>query len=89
MKSFVRFAATSLICMGPSLSFAQSNGPVTRAQVLSELIAVEKAGFEPGMGNGPDFPGNLQAAEARVAAQNRLTEHPNANHLVGQPPAQQ
>jgi hypothetical protein len=60
----------------PAVSFAQqSNGPVTRAQVRAELVQVEKAGWRPamGMGNSPDYPAGIQAAEAKVAAQNEVT----------------
>jgi hypothetical protein len=60
----------------PAVSFAQqSNGPVTRAQVRAELVQLEKAGWRPamGMGNNPDYPAGIQAAEAKVAAQNEVT----------------
>jgi hypothetical protein len=53
----------------PVLSFAQSNQPVTRAQVKAELAQLEKAGYNPG-GDYNTYPQNLQAAEARVSAQN-------------------
>lgn len=51
-------------------SFAQSNQPVTRAQVRSELVQLEKAGYTPGGGDQTTYPAQIQAAEARVAAQN-------------------
>jgi hypothetical protein len=54
----------------PALSFAQSNGPVTRAQVRADLVAVEKAGYNPSLGNDIHYPADIQAAEARIAAQN-------------------
>jgi Domain of unknown function (DUF4148) len=60
----------------PVVSFAQqSNGPVTRAQVRAELVQLEKAGWRPAMnmGNSPDYPAGIQAAEARVAAENGAT----------------
>jgi hypothetical protein len=45
---------------------------VTRVQVRAELVQLEKAGWRPamGMGNSPDYPAGIQAAETRVAAQN-------------------
>ena len=45
---------------------------MTRAQVRAELVQLEKAGWRPamGMGNNPDYPAGIQAAEARVQAQN-------------------
>jgi Domain of unknown function (DUF4148) len=50
-------------------SFAQSNAPVTRAQVRAELVQLEKAGYQPGRDD-PQYPRDIQAAEARVSAQN-------------------
>ena len=50
-------------------SFAQSIAPVTRAQVRAELVQLEKAGYQPGR-NDPQYPNDIQAAEARVSAQN-------------------
>jgi hypothetical protein len=52
-------------------SFAQSNAnaPVTRAQVRAELVQLEKAGYQPGRDD-PQYPRDVQAAEARVSAQN-------------------
>lgn len=54
----------------PAVSFAQSNAPVTRAQVRAELVQLEKAGYRPGSGDQTTYPVQIQAAEARVAAQN-------------------
>ncbi|WP_408335918.1 hypothetical protein [Paraburkholderia agricolaris] len=62
---------------------------MTRAQVVCELIAVQNAGFEPGMGNGPDFPVNLQAAETRAATQDCASRHLKGGHVIGPPPSQQ
>jgi hypothetical protein len=58
-------------------SFAQSDAPVSRAQVRAELVQLEKAGYQPGTGDQADYPVQIQAAEARVAAQN------NANTSYG------
>jgi len=48
---------------------AQSNGPVTREQVNTELIQLENAGYNPHAKDN-SYPATLQAAEARVAKQN-------------------
>jgi hypothetical protein len=61
------FIAASLAA--PALAFAQSNGPVTRAQVRADLVAVEKAGYNPALASDPYYPADIQAAEAKVAAQ--------------------
>ncbi|GAB5096214.1 DUF4148 domain-containing protein [Caballeronia sp. LP006] len=49
-------------------SFAQTNQPVTRAEVKAQLVQLEKAGYNP-TGDQTQYPANIQAAEARVNAQ--------------------
>jgi FlaG/FlaF family flagellin (archaellin) len=70
MKSLIKAVAIAAILAAPIASFAQSNEPVTRAQVREQLIQLEKAGYNPATANDYDYPANIQAAEARVAAQN-------------------
>ena len=53
----------------PALSFAQSNAPLTRAEVRADLVRVEQAGYTPSA-NDQNYPADIQAAEAKVAAQN-------------------
>ena len=68
--------ALSVATLGaPVLSFAQSNGPVTRAEVRADLIRVEQAGYQPSS-NDINYPSDIQAAEAKIAAQSdrKLTE---------------
>jgi hypothetical protein len=50
-------------------SFAQSNQPVTRAEVKAQLVQLEKAGYQPTKKD-TQYPRDLQAAEARVSAAN-------------------
>ena len=68
MKSFVIAIAAASALSVPLVSFAQSNQPVTRAQVREQLVQLEKAGYSPGRDD-PYYPENVQAAERRVAAQ--------------------
>ena len=73
IKSLVSAVALASALAVPAVSFAQqSNGPVTRAQVRAELVQLERAGWSPSMdmGNNPHYPDGIQAAEAKVAAQN-------------------
>jgi len=71
MKSLVQAVVIAAAFAAPVAVFAQSNNqPVTRAQVRADLIQVEKAGFNPARSNPHEYPANIQAAEARVAAQN-------------------
>jgi hypothetical protein len=41
--------------------------------VRADLIQLEKAGYRPASANKDDYPADIQAAEARVAAQNGAT----------------
>jgi hypothetical protein len=54
----------------PVLSFAQTSyGPVTRAEVRAELQRLEQAGYNPSSGDESNYPADIQAAEAKVAAE--------------------
>ena len=70
IKSLVSAVALASALAAPAVSFAQqSNGPVTRAQVRAELVQLEQAGYHVGDGH-TTYPAEIQAAEAKVAAQN-------------------
>jgi hypothetical protein len=68
-KIFVCLAIAAGTLAAPALSFAQANGPVTRAEVRADLVRVENAGYNPSMASDPYYPADIQAAEAKVAAQ--------------------
>lgn len=70
MKSLIKAVAVALVLAAPVASFAQSNQPLTRAEVRAQLVQVEKAGYNPATANDNDYPANIQAAEARVNAGN-------------------
>jgi hypothetical protein len=72
MKSLIQAVVVAAALAAPALSFAQSNAPVTRAQVRADLVQLEKAGYRPG-DDETHYPVAVQAAEARVAAQNGAT----------------
>src|SRR5262245_48797025 len=74
-KIFVCLAVAAGALAAPALSFAQSNAPVTRAEVRADLVRLEKAGYQPAVGEDVNYPADIQAAEAKVAAQdgNKLT----------------
>lgn len=69
MKSLIQAVAIAAILAAPVASFAQSNQPLTRAEVRAQLVQLEKAGYRPAAGRDPYYPADIQAAEARVAAQ--------------------
>jgi hypothetical protein len=67
VKVWVQAISVAAALAAPAVSFAQSNAPVTRAQVRNELVQIEKAGYRPGDGDQSSYPVPLQRAEARVA----------------------
>ncbi|QIE25815.1 hypothetical protein SBC1_49120 (plasmid) [Caballeronia sp. SBC1] len=92
MKSFFYAAIAASTLTIPVVSFAQqSNAPVTRAQVRTELIQVEQAGYNPGRRD-PNYPDDIQAAQARVAAAQAQTNSygpaVGGSSQSGQPPGQ-
>ncbi|MEM5401032.1 MULTISPECIES: DUF4148 domain-containing protein [Paraburkholderia] len=70
MKSLGQTFVILTVMAAPVVSFAQSNSAVTPEQVRAELVQLEQAGYRPGDGDNTNYPADIQAAEARVAAQN-------------------
>ena len=68
MKQIFVAAALAVLALSPVASFAQSDAPVTRAQVKAELANLEQAGYKP-IPDDPDYPARLQRAEARLQAE--------------------
>jgi hypothetical protein len=83
MKSLIKAVVIAAVLAAPVASFAQSSDqPMTRAEVRNQLIQLEQAGYNPGASNDPNYPADIQAAEARVQAQNPAvaqTQEPVAN----------
>jgi hypothetical protein len=73
MKSLIQAVVVAAALAAPVAVFAQSNQPVTRAQVRAELVQLEQAGWHPAAGADPHYPDDLLAAEAKVATQNSAT----------------
>ncbi|CAE6712803.1 hypothetical protein R69658_03737 [Paraburkholderia aspalathi] len=89
MKSLIQAVVVAAVLAAPVASFAQSNQPVTRAEVRAQLIQLEKAGYQPGRSD-PYYPADIQAAQARVAQQNGTAESSyggvaNGSSQSGQP----
>lgn len=56
----------------PLIAFAQSsNGPLTREQVLHDLLDLEGVGYRPAQSSSLRFPYDIEAAEQRVVAKKR------------------
>ncbi|MGF6774768.1 hypothetical protein P3T18_007289 [Paraburkholderia sp. GAS199] len=73
MKSLIQAVALAVILAAPVASFAQSEQPLTRAEVKAQLSQIEAAGYNPARAVDSTYPADIQAAEARVAAQNSAT----------------
>lgn len=69
MKSLICAAIATACSAAPAVVFAESSSSITREQVRAEIIDLQKVGYTPGTASDNDFPGNIQAAEARLAAQ--------------------
>ena len=68
MKSLGQFVVVAALISAPLMAFAQSSQPVTRAQVREELAQLHNAGYSP-LGDRNSYPTQIQAAVARLAAQ--------------------
>lgn len=67
MKSSFRTLAAALMLL-PAAAFAQtSNEPPTHAQLMDQLTQLRQDGYKPSKIH---YPADIQAAQARVAAQN-------------------
>jgi hypothetical protein len=74
MKSLIQTVVVAAAFAAPVAVFAQSNQPLTRAEVHAQLVQVEQAGYYPGDGDQNAYPAQIQAAEAKIAAQNGATD---------------
>jgi Domain of unknown function (DUF4148) len=74
MKSLVKAVALMVVLAAPVASFAQSEQPLTRAEVKAQLQQVEQAGYNPAKSTDASYPADIQAAEARIAAQNSTAQ---------------
>jgi hypothetical protein len=74
MKTLVKAAALVAAIAMPLVSFAQTSQPVTRAEVRANLVQLEKAGYRPSDFSDTNYPTNILAAEAKVAAQSQRTQ---------------
>jgi Domain of unknown function (DUF4148) len=72
MRALIPAVVVASALAAPTFAFAQNNGPVTRAQVRAELVQLQQVGYNPATDQ-TEYPKNIQAAEARVAAQNEAS----------------
>lgn len=70
MKKLAMLALTLGAVVSSTVTFAQSAPvPLTRAQVRADLIRLEQAGYNPSANDDATYPADIQAAEAKVSAQ--------------------
>jgi hypothetical protein len=69
MKSLIHAFALAAAIAAPIASFAQSEQSVTRDQVRAQMQQLEQAGYSPANSSDTQYPANIQAAEATIAAQ--------------------
>ncbi|MCA8002626.1 DUF4148 domain-containing protein [Burkholderia metallica] len=70
MKTYIAVLTMigAIVCQS---AFAQTAAPLTRAQVRDELMRLEAAGYDPAKGDEGEYPADIQAAEAKLAEQDR------------------
>lgn len=74
MRATLKAITLALAVAVPVVSYSQpSNQPLTRAQVRAQLREIERAGYDPARAKDPSYPSDIQAAEARLAAQHAAT----------------
>jgi len=66
VRSLFVAATVAAAAAVPTLSFAQTDHAITRAEVRAELVQLQQAGYRPASDN-TQYPANLQAALARIA----------------------
>ncbi|MCA8283873.1 DUF4148 domain-containing protein [Burkholderia cepacia] len=79
MKAYIAVLTMIAAMVGQS-AFAQSAAPLTRAQVRDELMRLEAAGYDPAKGDDGEYPADIQAAQARLAEQDRARMSAAAAH---------
>jgi Domain of unknown function (DUF4148) len=73
MKSLIRAVVVASVLAVPAMSFAQSDAPLTRAQVRAELVQLQQAGYNTSVSD-PHYPSNLLVAESRVGAPSAVAQ---------------
>lgn len=74
-RTLVHAAVVAAVALVPALSFAQqTQAPKTRAEVRAELVELERAGYNPSVGEDVNYPADIQAAEARVQQQHEVAQ---------------
>lgn len=81
MKSLVQSIVIAAALTAPVAVFAQSNAPVTRAQVNAQLVQFQQAGGLRSAGDDPYYPNDAQMTQARADSQNGAAEAVGGVHV--------
>ncbi|CAD6545133.1 hypothetical protein LMG27952_04262 [Paraburkholderia hiiakae] len=85
MKALVSTLLVACALAAPAAAFAQTanpaNTPVTRAQVVADLVRLEQAGYRP-VANDLNYPDDIQHAEAIVAQEQAQTQTQTAQQAA-------
>ena len=82
MKSLLGAALLAAVVAVPAVSYAQSQQPVSRAEVRAELAQLRAAGYDPS--DWMHYPENIQAAEQKVAAEKANTAYGSSTGSTSQ-----
>lgn len=80
MNARVAIALPVLALAFGGIACTASAQGLTRAEVRADLVRVEQAGYNPSIGNDATYPADIQAAEAKIAAQDHQSL---ANEALG------
>ncbi|MGY6158622.1 DUF4148 domain-containing protein [Paraburkholderia strydomiana] len=89
-RSFIMMVASTALMITSTWAHAQaSRSPgshqLTRAEVMHELEELEAAGYNPSVGDDPNYPADIQEAERKVAAMHAAQQNASVD---GQPAMQ-
>lgn len=66
----------------PAFSLAQSNQPLTRAEVRAQLVQLKKAGYSPASDQA-QYARNIEVAQGRVNSENELSASSYGSSTAG------
>ncbi|CAH2900753.1 MULTISPECIES: DUF4148 domain-containing protein [Paraburkholderia] len=89
-RSFIMMVASTALMITSTWAHAQASPSpgshqLTRAEVMHELEELEAAGYNPSVGDDPNYPADIQEAERKVAAMHAAQQNASVD---GQPAMQ-
>lgn len=81
MQSIIKAVAAVAIVVVPAVSFAQSQQPLTRAQVRDEYVQLRSEGYVP---QDRYYPEHFQSAQARIDSDKGTTAYGAGTNTTSQ-----